>query len=293
MPIDFEEIIRDENTYPDSFELPFGNEKIRLGDIRDRSRKQQKMVADAMSQLQAQREMVDNRQKQVEEYANKAQATYTELQRQYDEQTRQAERAKNVQANGGYDPEQVYENDIWYSPIRKRLTATDENLKKLSSDMTQMVNAVKGLAGFYTDDRMQNEFDSSAEMRKRSKQISSWDYDQMKKYVEDNKIYDKRGMPSVKEAVNRLTLEERNQASSDDAYQRGLREGEMRARMGSMPRPASAAAAMPGGTAQRPPDTIDEALSPDSIQQDEELMKMLADLSHAGADLTTGGSWKP
>jgi hypothetical protein len=289
MPIDFEEIIRDENTYPDSFELPFGNEKIKLGDIRDRSRKQQKLVADAMSELQKQRESVDARQRQVEDMANKAQATYGELQRQYEEQTKQAERQKNVAANGGYDPEQMYENDMWYGPVRKRLTATDEALKKMSSDMTQMVNAVKGLAGFYTDDRMQSEFDSLADMRKRSKQISSWDYDQMKKYVEDNKIYDKRGMPSVKEAVNRLTLEERQQATSEDAYQRGLREGEMRARMGSMPRPASAAAAMPGGTAQTPPSTIDEALAPDSIQQDEELMKMLADLSHAGADLMTGG----
>jgi glutamate/tyrosine decarboxylase-like PLP-dependent enzyme len=111
----------------------------------------------------------------------------------------------------------------------------------------------------------------------------------MKKYVEDNKITDVRQMPSVREAVNRLTAAERQQVGEDDAYQRGLREGEMRARLGSMPRPASAAAAMNASNTQAP-STIDEALSPESISQDQELMQMLSDLSHAGADLTTGGT---
>ena len=292
MPIDFAEIIRDEKSYPDELELSVNGQKVPLGAIRDLSKKQQKYLADQLAMVQRDREAVVARQREVEDMAGKATAIFNELQQQQSaatQQSQQAQRAAAAQANGGYDPENEYVNGMWYTPIRKRAETWEQSIKKNADDLAILTNAVRGLVNFYTDDRMGNEFEATAESRKKSKQIADWDYDQLKKYVEENKIQDRRGMPSIKEAVNRLTAEERRQVDQEDAYQKGLREGEMRARLGNMPRPASAAGTM-NSTSTQTPSTIDEALSPENIGQDQELMQMLSDLSRAGADLTTGGS---
>lgn len=286
MPVDFEAIIRDDKAWPDSIEMDFNGQKVPLGAIRNLNKTEKKQIAEALGAIQNERELVARRQKEVADMADQAKAMHHELQQQVNASKQQAETAQRVQQNGGYDPEQVYENDIWYGPIRKRYTALEQALKKNSDDMQMVVNTIKGLAGLYTDDRMDNEYQSTAELRGKSKAIGDWDFDKLKKYVEDNKVHDRRGFPSIREAVTRLTADERLRNEQEDAYQRGLREGEMRARMGVMPRPASAAAAMNAG--QPSPSTIDEALSPESIGQDDELVRMLADLSSHGADLITG-----
>lgn len=286
MPVDFEAIIRDDKAWPDTIEMDFNGQKIPLSVIRNLNKAQRKEIADALSGIQNEREAMARHQKEVTDLATQAKAMHDELQRQLNTANQQAETAQRVQQNGGYDPEQTYENDIWYGPIRKRYTALEQSLKKNSDDMQMVVNTIKGLANLYTDDRMDNEYQSTAELRGKSKAIGDWDFDKFKKYVEDNKIHDRRGFPSIREAVTRLTADERLRNEQEDAYQRGLREGEMRARMGVMPRPASAAAAVNAG--QPAPSTIDEALSPESIGQDDELMRMLADLSTHGADLITG-----
>ena len=293
MPVDFESIIRDDKSWPDNLELYFNGTKVPLGAIRNLNKTERKQIADALGVIQQEREAVAKRQKEVADMATQATAIHHELQEQQKasrqqqvQERQQYESQQRDAANGGYDPEQVYQNDIWYGPIRKRGEGWDAAIKKNSEEIAQVVNVLKGIAGLYTDDRLDNEFAATAEQRKKSKSIGDWEFDKLRKYVEDNKIYDRRGFPSIKEAVTKLTAEERLQAEQEDAYARGLREGEMRARMGAMPRPAPGGAALTGKPA---PSTMDEALSPESIQEDHELMEMLNNLGNVGQDLITGG----
>lgn len=292
MPMDWEAIFRDEQTYPDSTPIPFGNgQTVTLKELRDLNRKQQKQVAEELAATQRQREMMQAREKVVAEMADKATAIHNELQQQYaaaQQQNQQAQRTREVQANGGFDPENEYMHGIWYGPIRTRLEKVIEDIAKERAEAAQKDNIIRGMVNTFMADRWEREYEATADTRKRSKQIADWDQDRIRKYMEEQKIVDRYGLPSIREAVNKLTADERLQAHQEDAYERGLKEGEMRARMGVQPRPASAAAAM--ANAQPTPSTIDEALSPESLQNDHELMEMLSNLSRTGAAVTTGGT---
>jgi hypothetical protein len=294
MPIDFAALFNDDKNYPDDMALTMANgDKVLLRDIRSQTRNQQQQIAQYLGELQRQREVIAQRQKEANDYADKANAVYRELEQQVAqgrEQQLQAQRQQQAAANGGVDPEQLYESDIWYAPMRKRNSAFEQTLAKQSNDIGNLVKALTGLVTLVNDDRLANQYEATADLRKRSKNVADWDFDKFKKYVEDEKIVDKQNFPSIRSAVERLTADERLEMAKSEEYERGLREGEVRARMGAMPRPGSANAAVPGSLPQ--PSTIDEALAPDSIANDSEIMDMLANLSKAGADLTTGGTFK-
>ena len=284
MPIDFEQLFNDDKTLPDTLEIPVGNEKISLGVIRDRSRREQKQLADQMAAVHRDREAVAARQKEAADMAEKATGIYNTLNQQLEAAKEEQARNQARGQTGGYDPEQLYQSDVWYAPIRKRDQANEETIKKISDQMTLLTNVVGRMGNLYTEDRYASEWESTADARKKSKSLGDWDFNKLRKYAEENKIVDKLGFNSIREAVTQLTKNERDEVDRKTEYERGLREGEMRARMGAMPRPASANAAMTGNNAPTPK-TMDEALSPESISQDEELMKMLSDLQVQGADL--------
>ena len=286
MAMDFEQILKDDKTFPDSIEVTVGDQKVRLETMRNLSKKQQQQLAEQLNLVQQERERVAARNREAQEMTEKASGIYNTLQQQLDASKEEQSRAAAKTQTGGYDPEHLYQTDVWYAPIRKRDVAAEETLKKITEQLNLLSNTMGAMGRTYVEDRLANEYESTAEARKRSKALADWDFPKLRKYAEENKINDRLGFASIREAVNRLTDGERKQEESESAYQRGLREGEMRARMGAQPRPASASAAMPGGGQQ--PKDLDESLSAESIGQDEELMKMLSDLQHQGADLIGG-----
>ena len=285
MAIDFEAILKDDKGFPDNLEITVGDHKVPLGAMRDLSKKQQHQLAEQLTAVQQERERIAVRNKEAQEMTEKATGIYNSLQQQLDASKEEQARAAAKNQTGGYDPEQLYQNDVWYAPVRKRDLANEEALKKITDKLDLLSNTMGAMGRTYVEDRLASEYESTAEARKRSKALADWDFPKLRKYAEENKINDKLGFASIREAVTRLTDGERKQEEAESAYQRGLREGELRARMGVQPKPASASAAMPNG--QQPKD-LDEALSPESIGQDEELMKMLSDLQHQGADLIGG-----
>ena len=285
MAMDFEQILKDEKGFPDNLEVTVGDHKVPLGAMRDLSKKQQQILVEQLNTVQQERERVAARNREAQEMTEKAASIYQNLQQQLDASKEEQARAAAKTQTGGYDPEQLYQTDLYYAPMRKRNMATEESLKKIIEDVNLLKNTMGAMGRTYVEDRLANEYESTAEARKRSKALADYDFPKLRKYAEENKIQDHLGFASIKEAVNRLTDGERKQEEAETAYQRGLREGEIRARMGVQPRPASASAAMPGG--QQPKD-LDEALSPESISQDQELMQMLSDLQHQGADLIGG-----
>lgn len=288
MPIDFGAIINDDKGFPDTLELTIGNEKLSLGAIRDLSKKQRQQVVEQLDVVQREREAVANQQRQAQEMTEKASGVYQTLQSQLEASKAETERNQAIRQTNGYDPEQMYQTDIWYGPIRKRDQGFEEQLKKIAEKLELVSRMQSAMSNTYVEDRFGNEYEATADMRKKSKQIADWDLEKLKKYAQENKINDRLGFTSIKEAVNRLTADEKRQISEDEIYQRGLREGEMRARMSMMRPPSAANAAMTGSEAT--PSTLDEALAPDSIAKDEELMRMFADLQQAGANLITGGT---
>lgn len=282
MPIDFAQILKDEKEFPNELELTVGNEKVPLGALRELNKRQQAELAEQLAATQRQREAAAAQQREFNEVTEKATGIYNSLQQQLDQNREEAARAATRNQTGGYDPEQLYQTDVYYSPLRKRNDAHEEALKKLADRVELIANTQLAMGKVYTEDRLASEYEATAEARKRSKAIADWDLPKLRKYAEENRINDRLGLASIREAVNRLTEGERKQEESQAAYERGLREGEMRTRMGMMPRPASPSAAVANGAA--PAKDLDEALSPESLAQDPDLMRMFAELQQQGGN---------
>lgn len=277
MSVDFEAIIGDESTFPDALELTIGDKKVPLGSIRDLSKKKQARVTEELSRLEAERTGLSAKQREVMELSTKAAAIYDDLQKKL-------AAANTVTHTDGLDPNALYDSDPWYAPIRTRNAKIEEGQKALQTTLGQLTQAVTGAVSAFIEDRWEREFEGVEDRVKKSKAIKDWDFNKLKTYATENKIHDKRGLPSIRAAVDRLTEQEREQEKAEEAYARGLREGELKARMGVQPRPASAAAAMGGG---KGPETLDEALNPEAIAQDPELAEMLANLGVAASAMTT------
>lgn len=270
MAIDMEAILKDEGTYPDTLEIIMGTEKVSLGQIRDMSKKQQSRITEELSGIQRERQTLAQKQQEVLTLSERATETYNKLEEQL------AKASRNAVPDG--DPEKMWDTDQWYSPARKRISEIQKTIADLAETQKKLGSAVTSAVSIWMDDRWENEYSQVAPELEKYPKLAEWrDPEKLKKYASENKILDKRSMPSIREAVNRLTAVEREAAKSEDAYQRGLREGQMKARLGAQPRPASAAAAVVNGSG-KVAETFEEAMSPDAVAQDSELNEMLANL---------------
>jgi hypothetical protein len=194
-------------------------------------------------------------------------------------------KAASAGNHDGLDPKALFESDPWYAPVRERTTNLEKLITDLKGQIEKQQQIMQGAVATFMDDRWQNEYDAVSERIQKSKSIKDWDLPKLRQYAVDNKTFDKRGLPSIREAVNKLTEQEQKEATAQEAYERGLREGELKARMGVQPRPASASAAVSGS--EKVPASLDEALNPASIAEDRELSEMLSQLGVAASQLTT------
>jgi hypothetical protein len=270
MDIDFAGILKDDATYPDALEVTLGDKRVALGTLRDLSKREQARVADELSRATAERTSYEAKNREVVALSEKAASIYEDLQKKLAE-------ASTRQPNPG-DPEALWDSDPWYGPARKRVSSIQATVDQLAATQKQLATAMQGAIGLYMDDRWENEYARvTPELDKYPKLAEYKDIEKLKKYAADNNLVDKRKMPSIAAAVERLTVAEREAAKSNEAYERGLREGQLRARLGAQARPASAAAAI--STADgKPAATFEEAMSPESVASDSELNEMLANM---------------
>jgi len=273
MDIDFAAILQDEGTYPDALEVTLGDKKVSLGQIRDRSKREQARIAAELAKVNEERQSLDTRNKEILALSEKATEVYNRLQEQL------AKASERTPAAG--DPEALWGTDPWYQPARKRVEEVDKMVKQLSDTQRQIAQAVQGAIALYMDDRFDREYEQVAPEIEKFPKLAEWkDQEKLKKFAADNNLLDKRKLPSIRAAVEKLTAAEREAMKEQTAYERGLNEGMLRARLGAQPKPASAAAAVVNASG-KPAETFDEAMDPAAVAEDSELNTMLASLGVA------------
>jgi len=259
----YDEIFADDKTYPDSAELTINGKAVKLGDIRDLTRKKQQELAAKLAEVQQEREG-------VKELATKAAALHQQLQ----DQVAAADKKPNVQVSDVDD----FENDPLYAPIRKRLSPIEQTMKELGETQKKLATSLERAATIWFKERSADRFERVSDRLKKAGKDKDWNFDKVLEFAAKNNIVDANGLPDVVGAVTKLTAEDERKIIEQEAYERGLREGAQKGRMSNMTRPTSAA-----GAKAKPEDSAVGRTASlehlgDDVAKDPELMDMLSQL---------------
>ena len=253
----FQDILDDEKTFPDNIELTINGKQVTLGDVRGLSRKKQQELTEKMADTERKRA-------EVLELATKA----ADLEAKLRQQLEDSGRPKPTPTEDEFD------NDPFWAPVRKRLAGPQETIKKLDETVKTLTNQLSQAAAIWAEDRWHSQYER-AKPRLKDK-AKDWTYEKVRDYAAQNKLVDSFGLPSVEKAIMSLTQEDELQARVNEAYEKGLREGTTKGRMGVQPKPTSAAGP-PRPEKSAVAEKGLEALG-DDVQNDPELMNMLSEL---------------
>ena len=259
-----EDILKDEKTYPDTLELPVGDNKIPLSVIRATY----KAVA-------TEREQLGKDRQGVAEMAEKVAGLQSQLEQKLADAT-----ARGTQRTAPTDDD--FDTDPFFAPVRKRLDPITKLAEELKTANAQLAQQVANAATIWARDRWEGQLSRNRDRLKGDKYKQYQDVQSLLKYATDNRILDPYGFPSVELAINKLTEADTLAAQADEAYQRGLKEGQMKARIASMGRPTSATGPMSDKESPVAKHGL-EGLG-DAVQDDPEIMDMLAQLGAVSSE---------
>src|SRR5271157_5140575 len=256
--MDFATILKDEATYPDAAEITLGSEKVTLGQIRDLSRKQQKAIADQMDALTQERNSVKTLAEQTADLMSKL-------------QERDAAGPKTVvpEAND-------FDNDEWWKPVRAKLNPLEASIKALTDGQKALQASMERAALIFANDRWRGQFDRVKDRLKAPK-YSDWNFEKVRDYAATNKYLDEYGFPAIDKAVEAITREDELDRIKHEAFEKGVREGAVKARLGATPRPTSASGGKAKTSQGLDPSKNFEDLG-DAVADDRDLAEMVAGL---------------
>lgn len=260
--MDLDQILADEKTFADNIEFELGGRKVNLGELRGLSKRQRAELSDRMAETERKRAEVLQLAEQAAEVKGRLDAQLLEA-------------SKRTQPTDDFD------TDPFWAPVKKQLAPYADLNKQLNEKLSKLENAANQMANIWAEDRWQNQFERTKDRLKGDK-FKDMTYEKVRDYAGTHKLLDSYGLPSVEKAVLELTKEDEVQRKVDEAFQRGLREGNVKGRMGVQPRPTSAMGE------KQPENSVVakkglEGLG-DDVAADPELMDMLSQLGALSPD---------
>jgi hypothetical protein len=257
--MNLQDILSDGKTFTDDMEMQLGEHKVKLGDLRGLTAKQQKELSQKL-------EAASQRETEAVTNSTKAAELLSKLQKLEEETIA----ARGKQPTG--DDADDFDTNNWWTPVRKRLTAQEKQV----SDAVKAVNDLKGAfekaAVMFATDRWNGQFERVSPKLKKVKEYADWDLSKVRDYATKHQLVDEFGFPSIERAVADLTKATDLEEAVKKAREEGLKEGQMRARLQGQPRPSSAGGKKPGISPVAEHGL--EGLG-DSVGDDPELMELL------------------
>jgi hypothetical protein len=253
------EILSDGKTFTDDMEMQLGEHKVKLGDLRGLTAKQQRELSE---KIQA----ASQREAEALQNAEKATTIYNNLAKLEAD----AVAAKGKQPTGEEDD---FETNNWWTPVRKRLSERDKKLDELTTSLKNFQTGFEKAALMFATDRWNSQYERVAPKLKKSKDYADWDLVKVRDYATKNQIMDEFGFPSVEKAVALLTRADDLEEAKKQAREEGLREGLQRARLSTQSRPTSATGGKKTGKAAVEEFGLDGL--GDDMADDPELMEAL------------------
>jgi hypothetical protein len=263
--MNLQDILGDSKTFTDDMEMQLGEHKVKLGDLRGLTTRQQKDLSD---KLQA----ATDREKEAVQNATKAADIFNNLKKLEEEAT--ASRGK--QTTGDDDD---FETNNWWTPVRKRMTAQEKQIADAVQQVKTLTESFTKAATMFADERWNNQFERVGPKLKKVKDYADWDVAKVRDYATKNNLVDQFGFPSVERAVQELTKATDLEEARKQAREEGFREGQQRARLAGQSRPTSATGGKKTGKAAVEEFGL-EGLG-DDVADDPELMEALENARQA------------
>lgn len=220
---DLEEALANQEI-PDDATLTFKDKTISFGDLRGLSRKQQAALQTKIEAAAAKEQQVTQQQEQLLRLTQEAQQIHERL---------QAQESARPQPRG--NDEEAWDSDPFYKPVREKTSKLEKRLEEMLAAQQKLQASLTQAATTWAEDRWDNEYNQIAAPKGKQKPKR----DELLDFAVKNKIVDRHGMPTVRGAWEKMTEADRQKEIETTAYERGLQEGEQRARIASMPRPTT------------------------------------------------------
>jgi hypothetical protein len=256
----WKQVLDDKSKYPDDLKLNINGLEVSVGDLRAAN---------------AQREAaLKERETLADQKINEAATFYSDLVKQQDElakkqSTAQASVTQPAAGGQGLTWEQL-KADPLFKPVAQQLEDAQKaavEAKKLAEEQAKQYQ--QGYA-WALNHAWKRDFESIGE---RDPNI---DLKAVLKFAVDEKVTDEAGVPDVRKAYDRMTAGKRQEAAIAKAREEGLREGQQKALLASIPKPGLSGLRSAPETGQAPKayGSLDEALA--AAKQDPDLMGQLS-----------------
>lgn len=270
MPKTWKELLADK-AIPDNTEVPIGNEKLTIGQLRSLDAEKDGQVAKALQEATEKKGQLDTQLVQ-------AATVYAQLQDELKKaQTNPSTDTKNKTAEPDYSTDPVL------GPLAAKIAKLEEGTvtlqKTLKDSLEGLGKEMRTAVGSYISDEWGRSFKAMPELRDPVlKDIySKVTLQEALKYADSNKVVDHRGVPDPVEATHRMLRAQREEAIRKFERGEGRKEGTDTGRrqvLESMPKPGVAG---PRAVIQPKYKNMEEAMA--HVAEDPEVAEQLNKLA--------------
>lgn len=200
--------------YPDNTPITIGDQQIPLGSLRQLNASDRSNLAERIKGVEAKETELNTRQASIVDLAQKAQSAY-----------QAAEEARRTATQPRVDPTADPFNDPWLAPVKTQFDARDKKIAELDTLAKSLQNTLGQAASVFMKREWQREYDG-LNFGKRDKKPTR---DEILAFAQQNKIVDSDGLPSIREAWNKMSEGDRIAETAAEAREKGREEGRMEA----------------------------------------------------------------
>ncbi len=200
--------------YPDNTPITIGDQQIPLGSLRQLNASERTALTERIKQIETKETELNTRQQNIVDLAQKAQQAYAAA-----EEARKTATAPVVTNTA--DPF----SDPWLAPVKAALEERDKKYGNVTDEIKKLQGIVGQAATVFMKREWQREYDG-LNFGKREKKPTK---DELLKFAQENKITDSDGMPSIREAWNKMSETDRMDELRKEAMEKGREEGRMEA----------------------------------------------------------------
>jgi hypothetical protein len=200
--------------YPDTTPIRIGDQEIPLGSLRQLNSAERSTLSERIKGVEAKETELNTRQQNIVALAQKAQEAY-----QAAEEARKT--ATQPLPNPGADPFA----DPWLAPVKTQFDTRDKKIAELETLAKSLQSTLGQAASVFMKREWQREYEG-LNFGKREKKPTR---DEILTFAQTNKIVDSDGLPSIREAWNKMSEGDRIADSAAEAREKGREEGRMEA----------------------------------------------------------------
>src|ERR1700693_719308 len=229
MADDLKKFLDNAKDYPDTTPIKIGEVEVPLGSLRALNTTERTQLSDRLKAVETQETDLKGRQAKVVELAQKPRAAY--------------DAAEEARKTAGTNPPKVGDDpfaDPWLAPVKTELQKRDKELESLKADLKKAVDAVTNIATIGVEDRWDSQF-KAIDFGKREKKPTR---QELLDFATKNNLTDRHRLPSITEAWNKMSEEDRRTEVAEKARQEGIEEGKRQAMAGRVPPPGASGPGM-------------------------------------------------